>query len=542
MIDELRVHDIALIEDAGMELSAGLTVLTGETGAGKTALLSALKLLSGQRADSKAVRDGAQEARAEARFTVGGAEHVAIRRLSAQGRSRCSLDGEMATVGQLADALSSLSIHGQHEQVRLLQPAVQVELLDRFIDPSGAHLQPYRSALAAYRAASKRCRQLKEAASQSQQELEYQRFVEGQISAVDPRPGEYEQLEAELPRLQGAQQIAEAVQAALGALSAEGAVLDELAQAGAQLARRQGADPELDSLAERLDGLQGQLAELARDLRAYGDSLDCDPASLEQHLERLGALSGLMRRYGPGMEQVMQAWEHARQALRAAEGSPQELESAQRAKDEAAARLQAAGRELQATRDARAGELCRSLEASAAQLAMPQARFAFSFESLAGSRWGDAGPAAGELLYSPAPAAAPRPLRQIASGGELSRILLALECVMRQGAGSSEDTIVFDEVDAGLGGEAGEAVAQRLQELSRCAQVVVVTHLPQVAARADAHFVVSKQEREGALPSTTLRRVEGEERVAELARMLSGRADATALEHARSLLGKGEGR
>ncbi|MGN0073231.1 MAG: DNA repair protein RecN [Coriobacteriales bacterium] len=542
MLDELHVRDIALIEDALLELSQGLTVLTGETGAGKTALLSALKLLSGQRADSKIVRDGAQEARAEARFVAGGTEHIAIRRLSSQGRSRCSLDGEMATVGQLAQALSSLSIHSQHEQVRLLQPAVQVELLDRFIDASGAHLQPYRSALAAYRAASKRCRQLKEAASQSQQELEYQRFVEGQISAVNPLSGEYEQLEAELPRLQGAQQIAQAVQAALEALSADGAVLDELAQAGAALSRRQGADWELDALAERLDGLQGQLADLARDLRSYGESVDCDPAELERHLERLGALGGLMRRYGPGMEQVFDAWEAARQALSAFESSPQELERAQRAKDEAAARLQTAGKELQALRDERAGELCCALEASAAQLAMPQARFIFSFESLSGSRWGDAGPAAGELLYSPAPAAAPRPLRQIASGGELSRILLALECVMRQDTGSSEDTLVFDEVDAGLGGAAGEAVAQRLQELSHHAQVIVVTHLPQVAARADAHFVVSKQEREGALPSTALQRVEGEERVAELARMLSGRSDATALEHARSLLAMGEAR
>lgn len=540
MIDELHVRDIALIQDASIELAEGLTVLTGETGAGKTALLSALKLLSGQRADSKAVRDGAAEALAEARFTAGGEEHIAVRRLSAQGRSRCSLDGEMATVGQLAEALSSLSIHSQHEQVRLLQPAVQVELLDRYISADGSHLQPYRRALAAYRAASKRCRALKEAAGHSQQELEYQRFVEGQISAVDPRPGEYEQLEAELPRLQAAQQLAEAVQAALAALSAEGAVLDELAQAGAELSRRQGVDPELDALAERLDALQGQLAELARDLRSYAGSIDCDPAALQEHLERLSALSGLMRRYGPGMEQVFEALDGARRALRAAEGSPRELERAQREKDEAAAQLQVAGRELQALRDERAGELCRALEAAAAQLAMPDARFCYSFESIAGSRWGDAGPAAGELLYSPAPAAAARPLRQIASGGELSRILLALECAMRQGAGGSEDTIVFDEVDSGLGGAAGEAVAQRLAELSRHAQVVVVTHLPQVAARADAHFVVEKQDRGTGLPATALRRVEGDERVAEIARMLSGSADATALEHARSLLERGE--
>ena len=193
-----------------MELAGGLTVLTGETGAGKTALLSALKLASGQRADSKAVRDGASEALVELRFEEAGQEHVAVRRLSSQGRSRCTLDGQMATVAQLAEALGSLSICSQHEQVRLLQPAAQVELLDRFISPDGAHLLPYREALGAYRSASRRCRALQDAAAQGAQELEYQRFVDAQIAAVSPKPGEYEQLQAELPRLQNAQQLAEA--------------------------------------------------------------------------------------------------------------------------------------------------------------------------------------------------------------------------------------------------------------------------------------------------------------------------------------------
>lgn len=538
MLDELHVKNIALIEEASMELSSGLTVLTGETGAGKTALLSALKLVAGQRADSKAVRDGAPEALAEVRFIADGEEHVASRRLSAQGRSRCSIDGEMATVSQLAAALGSLSIHNQHEQVMLLQPAVQVELLDRFIDPSCDHLQLYRQALESYRIASKRYRTLQEAAGQSRQELDYQRFVASQISAVNPRHGEYEQLEQELPRLRNAQQLADAVAAALEALGSDGGALEGLSLAAGELAHQAGVDAELAELAERLDSLQDQLAELVRDLRSCGASIDCDPEALQEHMERLSALSGLMKRYGPSMEQVFAAWDEARAAISAAEGSPRELEQAKSAKEEAAARLQAAGKELQALRVQRAEDLCAALAQSVAELAMPGASFTFSFESLSGSRWGDAGPAAGELLYSPAPGALPRPLRQIASGGELSRILLALECVLREGCGSSEDTLVFDEVDSGIGGATGEAVAQRLRQLSQHAQVIVVTHLPQVAALADAHFVVSKESCEQGLPATSLHRVEGEERVREIARMLSGSEDATALEHARVLLGK----
>ena len=539
MLDELHVKGVALIEEARMELAGGLTVLTGETGAGKTALLSALKLASGQRADSKAVRDGAPEALVELRFEVDGREHVAVRRLSPQGRSRCALDGQMATVAQLAEALGSLSICSQHEQVRLLQPAAQVELLDRFISPDAAHLLPYREALTAYRSASRRCRSLQDAAAQGAQELEYQRFVDAQIAAVSPKPGEHERLQAELPRLQNAQQLAEACAAAVAALDAEGAALDLLSGASADLSRRAGADAGLDELAARLDSQIEELSDTARELRAYAGGIDSDPRALDACLSRLSALDGLARRYGPSMEEVFDAWEQARAHIAAADASPRELEEAKRAKSEAAARLQAAGKELQALRDEGGARLCRALEASVAELAMPDARFSFSFESLAGSRWGDAGPAAGELLYSPAPAAAPRPLRQIASGGELSRMLLALECVMRSQGGSADETLVFDEVDAGVGGATGEAVARRLKELSAHAQVIVVTHLPQVAALADAHYVVEKERAEGGLPATCLRRVEGDERVAELARMLSGRTDATALEHARSLLGEG---
>ena len=515
MLDELHVKNLALIEEASVELSSGLTVLTGETGAGKTALLSALKLIGGKRADSKAVRDGAAEALSEARYLAGGEEHVVQRRLTAAGRSRCTLDGSMATVSQLSDALSFVHIHSQHEQVLLLQPQTQLEFLDRYIDPLGAHLEPYREALAAYRKASKHLKSLEEASLIQDQELEYQ-----------------------LPKLQNAQVLADAVGAAVRALYAEGAACDEVSSACAELARQAGVDDELDALHDRLEDLSAQLDDLVRDLRVYAGSIQSDPAALQETLTRLSALSGLMKRYGPDMEHVFAAWERAQACIQGAGSSPELIEKAKRARAQALHALQRAGAELQTLRKEKAAELCSLLAASVADLAMPDASFEFSFEDASTSRWTDSGPAAIELLYRPAAPASARPLRQIASGGELSRILLALECVLRDaGAASPDDTLVFDEVDAGIGGATGEAVGRRLAQLAKHAQVIVVTHLAQVAAHADVHFVVSKSSVDG-VASTAVAPVDGEERVIELARMLSGSTDDAALEHARVLLGE----
>lgn len=536
MLDEIHVQNVALIEDAALELSGGLTVLTGETGAGKTALLSALKLLAGQRADSKMVRDGAQEAFVEARFTSGSQEHIASRKLTSAGRSRCTLDGTMATVGQLADALSFIHIHSQHEQVSLLQPASQLEFLDRFIDPSGAHLDAYRSALGVYRKASKRLKGLEEASLTQSQELDYQRFVDSQISAVDPKPGEYEQLEADLPRLKNAQSLADALRGALASLASEGAAAEELVEASRELERLAGVDSELDGLAARIDELSVQLDDVVRDLRAYAASIPCDPAALQEHLERLSALSGLMRRYGPEMDNVLEAWAHAKEVVEGAASSPAVTQKAKKERNEALSKLQEAGAELQALREKKAVELCSLMSASVQELAMPDASFEFSFEDPARSRWTDDGPAAAELLYRPSVGATARPLRQIASGGELSRILLALECVLREGGvACPDDTLVFDEVDAGIGGATGEAVGRRLAQLATHAQVIVVTHLAQVAVHASNHFVVRKQA-DGNLAKTTVATLGERQRVAEIARMLSGSEDEAALEHARILL------
>lgn len=536
MLDELHVENIALIEDADIEFSDGLTVLTGETGAGKTALLSALRLICGQRADSGVVRDGAVEACAEARF-AGADEHIVRRRLTAAGRSRCTVDGAMATVAELARATSSIRVHSQHEQVQLLQESAQRVYLDSWISPDGAHLQDYRAARTAYLDAKAAYDELSEAQSSLGQQLEFMRFTAAEIAKVNPVEGEYERLEADVPRLQHAEQLASAVDAASRGLGDDGGVLDALADVLSSLQRQAGIDPKLDEICERLAGLLAELEDAARDLGSYGADVQFDPEALDQTMTRLDALSGLMKRFGPGMEQVFETWENARRAIERAEMSPEQVEEAKANLQHAQDAFVRAADELSELRHAKAREFCEQLAASVHELAMEDASFEFSFERLPLERWGETGPERVELLYCPSSAGTYRPLSRIASGGELSRILLALECMYHVTGQDSEDrTIVFDEVDSGIGGVTGTAVARRIAELAEHDQVIVVTHLPQVAAHAARHYVVTKESDAQGHPVTTVAEINGDARVAEIARMLAGSVDDTALAHAKTLL------
>lgn len=536
MLDELHVSNIALIEDATIAFAPGLTVLTGETGAGKTALLAALKLICGARADASVVRDGAEEALAEARL-VDDDEHIVRRRLSVAGRSRCAIDGAMATVGELAALTSSIEVHGQHEQVLLLEPARQLVYLDSWAQDDGL-VAEYARARVDYLDARNAVNELEQARGKNEQELEFMRFTCEQIEKVNPQPGELEQLEDDLPRLQHADQLAQALQGACASLHDDGGALDLIARSVADLMHQQGIDDELDELAMRLDGQMRDLEDLTRDLSAYAHGIDTDPRLLEDTLERLDKLNGLMRRFGPGMDQVFSAWQTARRSLESAQDSPQRMVEAQDRLVRAEEAYRQAAAALGHMRREAAASFCEQLASSVAELAMEGARFEFSFTELDFERWGETGSEQIELLYQPAPTSKPRPLRRIASGGELSRILLALECMhyASDGHDGGRTTIIFDEVDSGIGGATGNAVARRLAALAKGAQVIVVTHLAQVAALADEHYVVSKQSLVDALPHTSVEPVTGEARVAEIARMLSGDDDERALDHARSLL------
>jgi DNA repair protein RecN (Recombination protein N) len=538
MLDELHVHNYALVRDARLLLSPGCTVLTGETGAGKTALVGALKLLIGERGDISAIRDGAQELLVEGRFIVDEDECIVTRRLSREGRSRCTLDDGMVTVGALAERLGPLvDLHGQHEHQSLLSAAVQLAYLDRFAGEEGAGaVAAYRQAWEAAREAREALAAVEQASQASEKTLATARYTLQEIEAVNPLLGEYEELEAQLPILRNGEALALASQAALDALKGgdEGpGALDALAHAHRALAAEGGVDARLDEMASQLESLNITADDLAMSLRAYREDVQFDSRALETALDRLGALEGLRKRYGPRMQDVFSSWQEASEQLSLTENLDERRAQAEAALALAQQALEVAAGELARQRACAADALSEDMGRSLRELALEGASVGFLSHELPRESWTKNGSVRYELSYRPSEASMPRPLAKIASGGELSRVMLALKTL--QGTLEGQMTLVFDEVDAGIGGATARAVAERIRALAADHQVIVVTHLAQIAAIADRHYVVEKIA-EGAEAVTVIREVGGEERVAEIARMLAGSVDEVALGHARQLL------
>ena len=384
MIEELHVRDLALIEEVWLEFSAGMTVMSGETGAGKTALVGALKLLLGERADAGAVRAGQAEAMVEGRFADADGESVARRRVGSDGRSRCMLDGQMATVGALAERLGPLvDLHGQHEHQALLSSATHVTYLDRWVgDAALSALAEYRDARGEHAATLRARSELEERLARAEQNADYYRFVAEEIDRVDPVPGEDAALEARLPALQHGEQLAEAANVAAEALRGDGGALDAIATATASLSRAKGVDPALDVLAAQLGEASALVDDASAELRAYRDRVEHDSAALDEVLERLGQLTGLMRKYGPDLDSVLAARAEAAGALSVREQGSGEAERARAAVELARTRLQAAARTLESVRASAAPEFVDALSDAVSDLAMSGARFEVAFGEL----------------------------------------------------------------------------------------------------------------------------------------------------------------
>lgn len=536
MLEELHVQNLALVEDVWLEFGEGLTVLTGETGAGKTVLVEALKLLLGDRADSTLVRTGAAEAVIEGRVRVDGAEHVVRRRIRADGRSRCTIDGEMATVGALSALLEGLvDLHGQHEHQALLSPANHAGYLDRFIgDDARAALDRYREAFHAAAAASDRVRHLEHSLADRDRRVDYLRFQIADIDAVAPHAGEDADIEAVLPRLRHGERLTSAASGAWTALRDEDGASDRLGQAYSALATAHGLDPALDAISEELAGALAGIEELGYRLRSYAESIAHDPRALDEAEMRLATLDALKRKYGPSLADVLAAREAGDLELDALDAGEAGLAAAREALAAAAATRNAAVAAVWAVREEASSRFVAALGEAARDLALANARFEVSMTELPPEAWSAEGPARIEFLFSDSAGDTARPLARIASGGEISRVMLALKGVL--GHADRTPVLVFDEVDAGIGGTTALSVAARLAALAERHQVLVVTHLAQVAARASRHIVVEKTDVDGRAV-TEAREVAAESRVAEIARMLSGSTSGASVKHAAELLG-----
>ena len=537
MIDEIRVSNLALIREAELSLSSGLTVLTGETGAGKTALLSALKLLMGERADASQVREGEPYAEVEGRIFIDAKDtegFTVSRRLSADGRSRVRIDGSLGSVRELSERVAPLmDLCGQHEHQRLLDASTHVGMVDAWAHGSiSAPLEAYRSDLLAAREAARELERVEAAARTEGFRLEDARFALDRIDEVDPQEGELEELEETLPRAEHAEALAACAHEAAEALSGEGGALDPLNGAIAELSRMGGVDGKLSEFADALAGAAITLEDVAQDLRRYRDGVDFDPSELARLQERYAALKGLLRQFGPHMADVFQRRAEAQELLSLVSDSDARIARARRAVEEAESKLARSAKELRRARNAAGPRFCREVTRQMARLEMGRAELVWESRKLPRERWTEVGPDSYELLYRSGPGLTPRPLRRIASGGELSRVMLASMVVL--GEADGVDTLVFDEVDAGVGGAVARSLAAVLADLARTHQVIVVTHVAQVAVVAAEHYVVSKSD--GDIPETRLSKVAGEERVREVARMLSGDTGEASIAHAREML------
>lgn len=548
MIDEIQVRNLALIKQASLVPAPGLTVLTGETGAGKTALLSALKLLMGVRADKDFVRDGEQSLEVSGRFfglanaegpdgdEEASDELVATRRVSSDGRSRVTLDGRMASVRELAARVAStIDLCGQHEQQQLMKPTAHVRMLDAWAGEAVAVPQnAYKQAFSRAKAAAEELDHVLNAGAASSAKLDEARFTLERIDAVGPREGEYEELSARLARAEHAEALALAANRAHEALGGDEGAIDLLNSAIAALDEGGRFDADLSALADSLREAGFVLEDVARSARDYRDGVEFDPEALEQDQERMSALQGLLRAYGPRMVDVLAARDEAADLVSAVDDAAERERAAWKKVDAAEQKLASAAQALDQARRTAAPQFAEQVTAQMSRLEMGGAELLCEVRPLPRESWTQAGPSEVEFLFRPGAGMQARPLARIASGGEVSRVMLAIKVVL--GQADSVDTLVFDEVDAGVGGSTAVALTDVLVDLARTHQVIVVTHLAQVAVRGNAHYTVNKVAGTDGKPQTNLQQLSAEQRPAEIARMLSGDATQASLAHAREML------
>ena len=556
-LEEISIRSLGVIESSNIQFKPGLTVLTGETGAGKTMVLTALGLVLGSKSDSDLVRAGQERAVVTGRFSVplqiqdeilasGGEVEddcvVITRTLSSQGKSRVLVGSAVSSAATVSSfALSLVEIHAQSSSSKLMKPAVSRELLDRY---GGIDLTQYQEIFTQYQEISLRIEELKNQLLQRDKEIDLLTEFAQEFSKLSPVSGELVKIENEIAKLGSVEQLNQVVSSALNLLEDEDlSALNLLQQMRKSLDSVAGKDRDLDQITERFNESLLNLQDIGSDLTSYLSSLEADPSRFAQLQDRKSALSSLLKRYGKGSDKDL-AFEEliadglgAKQKLADLSGGSDRITELEKQKLDIFSKMKISAVKLANDRKINAEKLSKLVTSEIRNLSMPNSQFVISQSTLDSDKPGSYtayGLDEIAILFAAHTGATPLPLSKVASGGELSRVMLALEVVIAEA--EPIGTYIFDEVDAGVGGKAAVEIGRRLAKLSKSAQVIVITHLPQVAVWADNHLVVKKSE-SGSVTQSDVKEMSADERKVEIARMLSGQEDSqTAQEHASELL------
>lgn len=554
MLRELHISNLAVIADARVEFTAGLNGFTGATGAGKSLVIGAVELLLGLRSPGEMLRAGCDEGRVSGVFEIKVAEQLEligqitdvavsadedlllVRRLFASGRSTASLNGNPITMAMLKQVGELLvDVHGQHDHQYLLKPANQLDVLDRYADLLPLR-QKYRDAFTAWQQAKVKLETLSAGERQRKQQLEFLRFQADEIDAAEPDATEFGELESRQDVLDNLGRLRRDSEHAYSALyDADGSIVERLKHVYGTLVDLANLDPKLKQVSEQVGESVLTLEASAFDLNRYAERLDVNPGEAEEITERLNTLNRLVKKYGNGIEDVIAHRAQIGAELKTLETATADVETLQAQLKPLEEQTKKLAAELSAGRKKGLSSLAPRVESQLAELGMDKAQFRVELTEL--PRPEPSGQDAAEFVVRTNPGLPPAPLRRVASGGEIGRIMLALKGVLA--AGDRVSVLVFDEIDANIGGRLGSVIGRKLRDLAGHHQVLCITHLPQIAAFADRHFTVRK-EQAGDRTSTTVRTVEGAERVEELAEMIGGaHLTATTRAQAQELLDAG---
>jgi DNA repair protein RecN (Recombination protein N) len=522
MLRYLNIRNLAVIESLEVSFQPGLNVITGETGAGKSIVVGAVGLLLGDRASADIVRTGEETAAVQAVFEHDGREVIVRREVTAQGRSRSFVDGQLVTAGTLKElGVNLVDLHGQHEHQALLDPDLHLDLLDQFAG-LGAERQSVAAAFVEWSSLRHDLAAARARERDRDARAEYLRFQQGEIDRVAPRASEDDDLAAERVLLANAEKLRRLCEEAYGRLyDDDSSAMSSLAVVWKRVAELRELDPRFGPYLDSRESVEAQLGELATWLREYGAHIEVAPDRLQDLEDRLASIERLKRKYGPTLADVLDRRARCADELASLDSSAETVADLERRLGAAGERYASAAGALSAKRRRRARDFAGALENELAGLAMAGTRFEVRFDdgAVTDEGWTARGTDSAAFYASPNPGEDVRPLARIVSGGELSRVMLALKTLAT--TDSPGKTLVFDEVDAGIGGRVADVVGQRLQALGRAFQVICITHLPQIAVCGQSHYRVAKSER-GGRTHTSVDALWGPGRVDELARMMAG--------------------